>query len=129
MLTRIRAIGARRALPLLLLIGLLAWILSAFTASNTVDTSKAGDGTNTVSGYTVSSVVYSLNSTNPQNIDAVAFTRDTAPPSGATKKVRLVSSSSTWYTCTNSSTSVTCTTTSPQATVATADELRVVVAQ
>lgn len=106
------------------------WALSsAFAAANTVPNSTAGDGTSTISGYTVSAVDYTLNATNPANIDSVAFTLSVAPAAGSTIKIRLVSSGSDWYSCTNVTTAVTCTTTSPQATVTSANELRVVVAQ
>ncbi|TAK81165.1 MAG: hypothetical protein EPO16_00050 [Dehalococcoidia bacterium] len=80
------------------------------------------------SGYTASAIDYTLNGTNPSNIDAVAFTLNSAPPTGSTIKVKLVSSGSDWYTCSNVTTAVTCTTTSPQATASSANELRVVVA-
>jgi hypothetical protein len=101
----------------------------ALTASNTVPTSSAGAGSGTISGYTVSNVHYNLNASNPQNIDSVTFTLDTAPPAGSTVRVKLVAAGSTFYSCTNSTTSVSCTTTSPQAAVATADQLLVVAAQ
>src|SRR5438067_12695867 len=103
--------------------------VSGYSAANTVPTSKGGDGAGTISGYTISTVKYTLNSTDPRNIDTVTFNTDMAPPCGATVKVRRVSSCSTWYSCTFAATAVTCTTTSPAATVATADELRVVIAQ
>jgi hypothetical protein len=96
-----------------------------------VPTSKAGDGQAAISGYTVSNVHYTLNGTNPGNIDAVSFTLDTAPVTGSTVKIKLVSSGSTWYTCTTSGTpavNASCTTTSTQATAATANELRVIIA-
>lgn len=100
----------------------------AFTAANTVPATKAGDGAGAISGYTVSGVSYSLNATNPSNIDSVAFSVNTTPPAGSKMKVKLVASGSTWYNCTNVATALTCATTSPQATVASADELRVVIA-
>ena len=97
------------------------------TASNTVPSTKAGDGTGTISGYTISDVAYTLDATDPSQLDQVVFSLDTEPSAGAPIKVKLVSSGSTWYACSNTTTSVTCDTTSPQATVASADELRVVV--
>lgn len=100
----------------------------AFTASNTVPGTKAGDGLGTITGYVVSSVAYTLNSTDPTKIDAVSFTLDAAPAAGATIKAKLVSSGSTWYSCTATGTNVTCNTTLPQATVSGSDELRVVAA-
>jgi hypothetical protein len=99
----------------------------AFTASNTVPATKAGDGAGAISGFTLSNVKYTLNSTNARNIDAVAFDVDVAPAVGATMTIKLVAAGSTWYTCTNAATAITCNTTSPQATVLSADELRVLI--
>src|SRR5690242_14466802 len=100
----------------------------AYTNSNTVAASQAGDGTGAISGFVVSSVKYNLNATNPGNIDSVTFTLDSTPPSGSTIKTQLAPAGS-WYTCTNSAANVTCPVTTPQATVAAATNLRVVVAQ
>jgi hypothetical protein len=97
----------------------------AFTAANTVPSSSAGSGSGVISGYTVSSVSYTLNASNPQNVDQVAFT---ISPTSGTVKVQVVSGGS-WYACTNSSGSVTCATTSPQATAAAVNQLTVVAAQ
>ena len=101
--------------------------VSAFAATNTVPATKAGDGAGVISGYTVTNVKYTLNGTNPRNIDDVRFDLNTAPPAGSTMKIKLVSGGSTYYDCTSSGVALTCPTTSPQANVATADELRVVV--
>jgi hypothetical protein len=84
-----------------------------FAATNTVPDTRAGDGAGNISGYKVCHVEYTLDNSNPQNLSRVEFTlHDTAAtcpgaPSGSTAsastvKVRLVSASSTWYTCTNS---------------------------
>ena len=97
----------------------------AFTASNTVPTSKAGDGSGTISGYTLSAIHYGLNATTPTNVDSVSFTVDAAPVSGSTMKVQINSS---WYTCTNVTTTVTCTTTSPQLTIANSATLEALIA-
>lgn len=98
---------------------------SAFTASNTVPDASLGQGANTISGYTVSSVSYALNATDPSNIDSVSFT--ISPAAAGTVKVQLVSGGS-WYSCTNTSGSVSCATTSPQAVVSAANSLDVVAA-
>lgn len=95
----------------------------ALTASNTVPGSNAGIGSGAVSGYTVSSISYTLNGSSPQNIDQVAFT---ISPSSATTVKAQVTTAGSWYSCVNASGSVTCNTTSPQATVAAADQLTVV---
>ena len=98
----------------------------AYAATNTVPGSTAGAGSGTISGYTVSSIAYTLNSTTPTNLDSVAFT--ISPAAASTVKVQLASGGS-WYSCTNTTGSVTCTTTSPQATAAAATQLTVVAAQ
>jgi len=108
---------------------IVAMTASGFAAANTVPTSKAGDGTGAISGYTVSTIKYNLNASDPRNIDSTTFNLDVAPPAGATMKIKLVAAGSTWYACTNVGVAITCNTTSPQATVAASDELRVVVAQ
>lgn len=100
----------------------------AYTASNTVGVTNAGDGSGAITGFVLSSVKYNLNAANPSNIDSVTFTVDTTPVTGSTIKAQLASAG-TWYTCSNVSTAVTCTVTAPQATVAAATTLRVVVAQ
>lgn len=100
----------------------------AYTASNTVGTTSAGDGSGAISGFVVTSVKYNLNAATPSNMDSVTFTLDTAPVAGSTIKAQLASAGS-WYTCSNVSTAVTCTVMTPQATVAAATTLRVVVAQ
>jgi hypothetical protein len=116
----------RKALAPVLVAGTLAFAAYTFTASNTVPATQAGSGSAAISGYTASSVTYSLNASNPQNVDQVAFT--ISPATTTTVKVQLVSGGA-WYACTNSSGSVTCATTSPQATAATANQLTVVAAQ
>ncbi len=99
----------------------------AFTAANTVPTSHAGDGSGTVSGYTVSAIHYNLNTTTPANIDSVTFTLDLAPVAGSTLRAQL-SPAGSWYSCTNVATAVTCSTLAPLQTVLAATSLRVVVA-
>ena len=95
----------------------------AFTASNTVPTTQAGQGTGVVSGYTVTGVAYGLNAATPTNIDTVTFTIN---PTSATTVKAQVATGGTWYLCTNSAGAVSCPTTSPQLTVGTAATLNVV---
>ena len=98
----------------------------AYAATNTVPSSSVGAGSNTISGYTVTNVAYTLDSTTPTNLNQVAFT--IAPTAASTVKVQLAAGGS-WYSCTNSTGSVTCNTTSPQATAAAATQLTVVATQ
>jgi len=106
-----------------------AMAISGYTAANTVPISKGGDGAGTISGYTISSIAFTANATNAENIDAVTFNTNTAPPAGATVKVKIDASSSTWYACTFSGVAVTCSTTSPLITAALIDQVQVVIAQ
>jgi hypothetical protein len=98
----------------------------AFTASNTVPNASLGQGSNTISGYAVSSVAYNLDASTPTNLDSVNFT--ISPATATSVKIQLVVAGS-WYTCTNTAGAVTCPTTSPQATAATATALNVVASQ
>jgi hypothetical protein len=125
---RIRRPGWKRAALAGLLVLGTSGASYALTAANTVPGTKAGDGSGAITGYSVSGVHYTLNATNPANVDQVDFTVDTAPVAGSTIKVQLVTGGS-WYTCSNVGTAVSCATTAPQATVAPADNLRVVIAQ
>lgn len=94
----------------------------AFAASNTVPATKAGDGTGAVSGYTVTNVAYTLNSSNPSTLDSVAFDVGAA---ATVVKVQLVATTGSWYSCTLSTGTVwECDTTGLS--VASIDQLRVV---
>jgi len=107
-------------------VAILASSTYAFTASNTVPATQAGSGAAAISGYTASSIVYTLNATTPTNVDQVAFT--ISPTTTSTVKVQLAAAGS-WYSCSNAAGSVTCATTSPQATAVGSTQLTVVAAQ
>ena len=105
-------------------IAILAATAYAFAASNTVPNTKAGDGQGTVSGYTVTSVAYTLNATDPSTLDAVTFDVGAA---AAQVKVQLVATTGTWYACVKGTgTTWSCDTTG--LTVSSIDQLRVVAA-
>ncbi len=100
----------------LVVVIVLALILSvttyAFAAANVVPDSHAGDGQGTVSGYTVSAINYTLDSTNPSNISQLSFTikpTDATANPPATVRVKLGSSWLASGACTVSTTTVTCT--------------------
>ena len=92
----------------------------AFTASNTVPNTTAGSGQGTVSGYTITGIHYTLNTTTPANIDSLTFTVSPVIPSTSNGKVivqaALTSGGPTNYSCTTNTTgeTVTCATASPQ---------------
>jgi hypothetical protein len=97
----------------------------AFAAANTVPATNAGSGSGTISGYTISNVSYTLNTTDPTLLDAVSFTTNAA---AAKVKIQVDTVSGTWYTCSSTDTlNWTCdTTVGTQATVAGMDKLTVV---
>jgi hypothetical protein len=120
-----------RILAMFVLMLVLATAAYGFAASNTVPTTNAGDGSAAISGYTVSAVHYTLNATNPANIDSVSFTIAPAVPAGGTVQVKLVASGTTFKGCTvTGGTSVTCPSSGTLGvTTLQADELQVIAAQ
>jgi hypothetical protein len=102
-----------------------------FAASNTVPDTNAGDGEGTISGYTVSNVTYTLNSTDPSLLDSVSMTitPDNGGTAPTTVKVQLVNGG-TWYDADGSGTSwsVDLSAVTPSVTAASVDNLRVVAA-
>jgi len=97
----------------------------AFTATNTVPATSAGDGSAAISGYTISSVQYQLESGAPANLDSVTFTTSAA---ANTVKAKVQASSTTYTDCTGGPTAWTCDF-SPNPTVVSADQLRVIAVQ
>ncbi|HEX4745893.1 MAG TPA: hypothetical protein VFU99_03325 [Gaiellaceae bacterium] len=103
----------------------MAFAAYAFTASNTVPASSAGDGSGTISGYTITNVAYQLEAANPANIDSVTFTTSAA---AGTVRAKVVSGSTTYTSCSGGPTNWTCDfSTNP--TVVSADQLRVIAVQ
>lgn len=100
-----------------------------FAASNTVGTSAAGDGSAAISGYTVTNIHYNLNATDPSQITSMTFTIAPAIPAGGAVHVKLISTGTTYTSCTVASgTNVTCTF-AGGVSVLSADQLRVIAAQ
>ncbi len=111
-----------KVLLAVMIVMILAGAAYAFAAANTVPATKAGDGSGTISGYTVTNVVYNLNTTDPSTMDSVNFDLSAA---AVTAKIKLVAAGSTWYDCTLvSGNSWTCDTTG--VTVVSIDQLRVI---
>jgi len=108
---------------IVLAVFIMAAVTYAYAASNTVPAGHAGDGSGGITGYVVSAIHYTLNATNPANIDSVAFTLD-----NAASTVRIVLDGHT-YSCSGGPTDWTCDTTSPAATAAGASSLEVVAAE
>lgn len=72
----------------------------AFAASNTFSdpTNSAGDGADTISGYTISNVEYTLDTSNPANVTQVEFDLD-----AAATDVKVSLSGEALQSCTNTS--------------------------
>jgi len=101
----------------------------AYTASDTVPATYAGDGSTAISGYTVGSLAYTLDGSNPSNVDAVTFTLTPSAPLASHVSAQLAAGGA-WYSCTVAAgNSITCATTSPQATAVGATQLTVVAVQ
>ncbi len=113
-----------KVLFIVIVIAVLSLSAYAFAAANTVPATKAGDGSGVISGYTVTSVVYTLNGTDPTTLDEVSFDLGAA----ATQvQAQLVATTGTWYACTlDTGTVWQCDTTG--LTVSSIDQLRVVAA-
>jgi hypothetical protein len=62
----------------LLVAGALAMGAYAFTASNTVSAQQVGAGNNTATGYTVSGIKYTFNTSDVSKVDAVEFDLNSA---------------------------------------------------
>jgi hypothetical protein len=117
-----------RTRPLMLALVLLAvaGAVWAFTASNTVPASRAGIGDNTISGYTVSNVTYTLDNSNPAKIASVAFVLDQP---ATTVRVKVQASATSYQNCSISGgVNVTCTF-ATQPNVVDADQLTVIAVQ
>ena len=68
-----------RILALLILVLVLGAATYGFAAGNTInDAGLVGEGSGIVSGYTVTLVVYTLDSNDPTNFDTVTFTLNAA---------------------------------------------------
>jgi hypothetical protein len=127
--TRIFRLRHFAALLLALIFAVSAY---AFAAANTVPSSGAGDGSATISGYTITNVTYDTNTdSNPGTIDQVSF--DLTPNAGAGAAtevyVKLVNAGGSWYTCSAGAVLDWDCTIGGAVTTLAADELRVVAAQ
>ena len=88
--------GTRKALGVILVVGLVAAGTYAFTATNTVDASNAGDGNAAISGYDVTNVTYTQNPLDPTLLSTYSFTLSAAATSVDAK---VVAAQATYDTC------------------------------
>ncbi|MFL7868507.1 MAG: hypothetical protein AB8I58_06735 [Anaerolineales bacterium] len=89
-----------RYLPALMLILILVASAFAFAASNTVDESGLGEGTGDISGYNITGIRYTLDTTgNPSTITAVTF--NAVPLAGAPdpNTVQIQIDGGSWIAC------------------------------
>ncbi len=70
----------------------------AYTAANTVPTTVAGSGSGSVSGYTISSIVYNVNASNPNNVDSITFAYSPSSPDPTRARVSA-DGGTTWFNC------------------------------
>jgi hypothetical protein len=117
-----------RYLPIMALILVLVASAFAFAAGNSVPESGAGDGSGTISGYTVTNIDYTLNA-DPTLIDTVEF--DIAPTAGANNPdvVSVQLNGGAWFSCAVAAGHATCDVSSGAITVLSANDLRVVAAE
>src|ERR1051326_838058 len=78
----------------------------AFAASNSIEASRVGSGTSTVSGYAVTGITYNFVSGDPTKVDGIEFDLDAA---ANTVKIQLDATALSgdtdwdWATCSNTS--------------------------
>jgi hypothetical protein len=73
----------------------------AFAAQNTVEDSAAGYKANVVPGYTVTSIVYDLDATDPTLVDAITFSISPSSGSAAAVLVKIqTETAGAWTNCT-----------------------------
>jgi hypothetical protein len=119
-----------RLLVVVILTLIVAATVYGLAAANVVPESGAGDGANSITGYTVTNVTYTLDTT-PYNLSKVTFNINptSAAQAPVTVKVALVDPPVTWYACTvGTSPSWSCTF-SPAVPITPTNKLRVVAAQ
>jgi len=88
-------------LTLVLVLIILASAAYGLAAANVVPETGAGEGTGTVSGYTISNIAYTLLTTDPSKVESLSI--DVAPTegAGAAGDVRItVDAGTTWISCT-----------------------------
>ena len=86
-----------RTIGIFMLLFVLTTAMYAFTATNTVDSSRAGIGDGEIDGYAVTNVSWTLDASDPSNITGVAFDLDAAAGSAFARV-----DAGAWATCVNS---------------------------
>ncbi|MEO8541879.1 MAG: hypothetical protein ABI577_19220 [bacterium] len=78
-----------RRIILVAFLALVAVATYGFAAANTVPASNAGSGAAGISGYAVTNIHYTLNGTNPTNIDSLSFTLTPGLATGGATRISL----------------------------------------
>lgn len=100
-----RKSGTKRILGIALVVGMISAGTFAFTNTNTVDPSYAGQGTDTISGFVVTNVTYTASATNPHKMASVTFNLDQPAAAVKVSVVNVADNTTTgatgqtWYTC------------------------------
>lgn len=94
----------RFLVPKLLAIGLILFSISVvvygYAAANVVPESGAGDGTGTISGYTISNIDYNLLGSDPTKLESINMDVTATDGANTPEDVRItVDSGTTWVTC------------------------------
>lgn len=77
-----------------------------YTAASTVPSTRAGDGTGSITPYTVSGIDYTVGAAEPNKIDVARFNLSATPV--VTSEVRVRVGAGTWFACTFAGVAVTC---------------------
>ena len=117
---------ATRIVVALLSAGVLAGGTYAFTASNSVSASKAGDGNAAITGYTVNNITYTRDPSDPTLLSSYTFDLSAA---ATDVNAKPVTSQAVYDTCTNTTGNTwTCPATSGT-TMLSLDNLRVIASE
>jgi hypothetical protein len=100
----------------------------AFAAANTVPATNAGDGSTAISGYTIGSVTYTLDSSDPSKIKTVSFTATPISGGAAATSASIQLTSGNWISCSLATGTFSCDV-NGTVTAAAASTLRVVAVQ
>lgn len=99
-----------QTLTIAAVLAIIAAIVYGFAAANVVPESGAGDGTGTVSGYTITNIDYTLLGSDPSKLQSVEFDVTATGGANAATDVRItVDGGANWVTCTNVVAHWTCT--------------------
>ena len=101
----IKNIFRPRVLTAIALILLLAVVAFGYAAANIVPETGAGDGTGTVSGYTITNIGYTLLTSDPSKVDELTLDVAATTGAGDATDVRItVDGGTSWVTCTGPAT-------------------------